>query len=297
VKKYGAVLALVLAVFSGLLAVLLANRWLSSRGSAPTAVRETVPVSKVVIAAQDLQVGARLGAENMTVTDWPKASVPQGAFDNVAAAQGRVVVTRLRAGQPVLASELAAPGSGAGLVAAIKPGKRAIAARVDEVVGVAGFVLPNTFVDVIAVNDARGQNEQRSARTLLQRVEVLAVAQETFTKDGKPQLVKTVTLEVSPQEAEKLALQLNQGQIHLALRNPTDEAMPEPERPPLRIVRASVRPKAEAPAPAPVVAAVPKTPEPAAAAVAPLPFTVEVFRGSAAPERVRFKSVDSEERL
>ncbi|MBI5441576.1 MAG: Flp pilus assembly protein CpaB [Deltaproteobacteria bacterium] len=297
-KRYGALLALLLALASGLLAVVLANRWMTARG-ASARPQPTVPVTKVVIASKDLQVGTKLGPENLAVTDWPKSAAPPGALNNIAGAQGRVLVSRLRAGGPVLSSDLAAPGSGAGLVATIKPGRRAMAVKVDEVVGVGGFVLPNTFVDVIAVSDGKGQGET-SARTLLQKVEVLAVAQETFTKEGKPQVVKTVTLEIDPSQAEKLALQVNEGPIHLALRNALDESAPEPETRAPRIVRVAAKPK---PAPARVtVVEPPKPPAPAVAPgppppAAPPPFSVEIFRASKPPELVRFKAADSEERL
>ncbi len=152
-KRYGALLALVLAVGFGLLAVVLANKWLSARGrQVAVNTTEKIPSVKVVVAAKDLDIGTPLTAEQLTLTEWPKSSVPKGAFNEIGALKERTVIAKLWAGEPILASELAAPGSGAGMVATINPGMRAMAVRVDEVSGVGGFILPNTYVDVIAVN-------------------------------------------------------------------------------------------------------------------------------------------------
>ena len=93
-----------------------------------------------------------MSEQNLLLVDWPKANKPQGAFSKIEDLKDRVTVTKIVAGVPIVAAELAAPGSGVGLVASIKPGMRAMAIRVNEVIGVAGFVLPNTFVDIIAVN-------------------------------------------------------------------------------------------------------------------------------------------------
>lgn len=284
-KKYGAVLALGLALLSGVAAVMLANRWLSSqRPQEKVIVKESVPSTKIVIAARDLEIGTLLTPDSLTLADWPKASVPRGAFEDPHTLEGRVAVTRLGAGQPILSAELAAPGSGAGLVATIDPGMRAMSIRVDEVVGVGGFVLPNTFVDIIAVNEV-AKNKKR-AKTILERIEVLAIAQETFTEEGKPKVVKTVTLELAPDQAEKLALQTHEGAIHLVLRNPADELKSEP--------------KEEPPAPA-VTTVVKKKPvtvlEPRVRVSKPSPYLVEIIRGSKAPEKIQFKHAESEERI
>jgi pilus assembly protein CpaB len=153
--------------------------------------------------------------------------------------------------------------------------------RVDEVIGVGGFILPNTYVDIIAVGDAQ-KGTQREAKTILQRIKVLAIAQETTTEEGKAKVVRTVTMEVAPQEAERLALQTHQGSIHLVLRNPLDEAMEE-EKP--------------APAPRPVVRR-PPPPRRPAPVVAPKPsaFEVEVIRGATRQE-VKFEDAESEKRV
>jgi len=280
-KKYGALIALVLAVLFGVSAVLLAQKWLeTTAGEKEVVVQESVPLTRIVVAKENLDIGTPLNQSNLTLAQWPKASVPKGSFENLSTLEGRVAVTKLVAGEPLLDVELAAPGSGVGLVALIPPGKRAMTIRVDEVIGVAGFILPNTYVDVIAVGDP-GKGKSRDAKTILKRIKVLAIAQETFTEEGKAKVVRTVTMELTSKETERLALQTHQGAIHLVLRNPLEEEKPEPvvEKPKVakRQVIPAIKPRVVQPAPE--------------------PFAVEVIRGSRPPEHVNFKNIDSEERL
>ena len=273
-KKYGTIIALGLAVLFGVLAVVLVNRWMSTRASAPQEeARGQMALTKIVVAAANLNIGTRLSADNLALAEWPKANVPQGAFSEISQVEGRVVVSKMIAGTPIRAAELAAPGSGAGLVATIKPGMRAMAIRVDEVVGVGGFIMPNTFVDVIEIDS---QSPTSRARTILEKVEVLAIAQETYNEDGKPKVVRTVTLELSPQDAEKMAQTTHKGPIQLVLRNPLDEVV-EPPAPAPRVVE-------RRPAPRPTVA------RPRPAAPAPSSFEVEVIRGEKPAESYRFQS-------
>jgi len=278
-KKYATVIALGLAILFGVVAVILANKWLSSQTAQDTVmVQERVPLTKIVVAAQDLEIGAPLSKENLTLAEWPKSSVPKGAFNNVAEVEGRVAVTKLAAGRPLLAAELAAPGSGVGLVALIPNGKRAMSIRVDEVIGVAGFILPNTYVDIIAVGSQTGGTMK--AKTILKRIKVLAIAQETFTEEGKAKVVRTVTLELSPREAEQLALQTHEGGIHLVLRNPLDEAEETAKEEKPKVAKKSgvttLRPRVYTPRPA--------------------PHDVEIIRGTSR-EKIRFKNVESEDRI
>lgn len=264
-KKYGTVIALGLAILFGVLAVFLVNKMLSSQSPKTITVDrgDSMPVAEVVVAAKDLSIGSRLTADNLALTKWPRASVPRGSFSTIEEVDGRVNISKLVAGNPVLASELAAPGSGAGLVAAIKPGMRAMAIQVNEVTGVGGFILPNTFVDVISIEE---RNRQKTAKRLLEKVEVLAIAQETFIEDGKPKVVRTVTLELTPEDAQKLALQTSEGAIQLVLRNTLDEK--EVKTPVIRTAR-------------PVRRQVYTPPPPS--------FEVEVIRGEKAPEKYNFK--------
>jgi pilus assembly protein CpaB len=274
-KRYGALIALVLAVGFGLMAVVLANKLMTTRSTPEqVVVKEAVPVTKVVVAARELPIGTPLSAHNLTLAEWPKSLVPKGAFHEVAAVENRIAVSRVPAGVPIMAAELAGPGSGAGLVATITSGKRAMAIRVDEVSGVGGFVLPNTWVDLISVESGKG--DQKKVTTILHRIKVLAIAQETFTEEGKPKLVKTVTLELEPKQAETLALHTHQGAVHLVLRNPLDEEIPKP-------VKVAAKPQ-------PVVRTVYVQPKPAPAP--PPPFEVEVFRRSK-KESLKFEQEQS----
>lgn len=265
-KKYGTVIALGLAILFGVVAVILVNKWLSAQSPAVKVERsDSVPVAEIVVTANDLTIGSRLTKENLTLTKWPRTNIPKGAFEKIEEVEGRVTITKLVAGNPVLKAELAAPGSGAGLVAVIKPGMRAMAIQVNEVTGVGGFILPNTFVDVIAIKE---KGKTKTAKTLLQKIEVLAIAQETFIEEGQAKIVRTVTLELTPEEARQLALQTNEGSIQLVLRNPLDEEEIKPKPKVVRRVR-RVRPRVYTPPPP--------------------SFEVEIIRGEKSPEKYKFK--------
>jgi pilus assembly protein CpaB len=270
-KKYGTIIALALAVIFGVIAVILVNKWLSTKVS-QTAVSpaESISMTEIVVAATDVNIGTRLDKTQLAMAQWPKASVPKGAFEDIEQVVGRVSVNKMATGTPILAAELAAPNSGAGLVALIKPGMRAMAIKVNEVVGVGGFILPNTFVDIISI-DAQGKRT-KVADTFLRKVEVLAIAQETFIEEGKPKVVRTVTLELSPEDAEMLAEKTHEGPIQLVLRNPLDEKETPP--PPKKVVKRApvrtVKPRVYTP-PAPT-------------------FEVEVIRGEKPAENYQFKA-------
>ena len=125
-KRYGSFITLGIAVLCGIVAVMFFNRWQSNRTPETGLVlQDTMPLTEIVVAAKDLDIGSRLTPECLILTKWPKANVPAGAFEKVSDLAGRVAVTKLVIGEPVLAAELAAPGSGAGLVALIPPGMRA----------------------------------------------------------------------------------------------------------------------------------------------------------------------------
>lgn len=237
-KQYGTLIALAVAVIFGIVAVILANQWLSTQVTDETLVvqQEQIPLTKIVVAGQDLFIGSLLSEQNLLLADWPKANVPKGSFYKIDEVMDRVIVTKVVAGVPIVAAELAAPGSGAGLVATIKPGMRAMAIKVNEVVGVAGFVLPNTFVDIISV-------QNKVAQTVLKRVEVLAIAQQTFVEEGKAKVVSTVTLELTPKQAVKLAETTHKGPLTLTLLNPAEEiaAPPKPAPKPVKVAKKKKR--------------------------------------------------------
>jgi pilus assembly protein CpaB len=211
-----------LAVVLGLLAVALAARWL---------LNAPVPAAgRIVVAKSDIDIGQRLTPALFIVVDWPTASVPKGAFTEPQPLNGRVLRSSLLAGEPVSEAKLAPAGTLGGLSALITEGKRAITVRVNDVIGVAGFALPGNYVDIIVSTETAPDSNAPQARAhsiskiVLERILVLAVAQEVGRDETKPKVVNAVTLEVTPEQAEKLDLARNVGTLSLALRNQIDPA-------------------------------------------------------------------------
>ena len=186
----------------------------------------TVPTRKVVVANANLSLGKQLRVEDLAAIDWPLASVPEGAFEDRAAIVDRGLIVSVVKNEPILPSKLASKEAGSGLPPIIPPGKRALSVRVNEVIGVAGYVLPGTRVDVVATANPTSRSEDITTKVVLQNVEVLAAGTrlEQDTPEGKPMQVTVVTLLVTPDESERLALASTEGKIQLALRNPMDTA-------------------------------------------------------------------------
>jgi pilus assembly protein CpaB len=181
--------------------------------------------TRVIVAANDIKIGTILKASDLTGSDI-YGTVPKGVFVKADDLIGRGVVSNIYAGEPVLENRLAALGSGGGLAATIKPGMRACAIKVDEVVGVAGFVTPGSHVDVLISGTPPGNASAEigtKVKTLLQNIEVLSAGQDIQQdSEGKPKTVQVVNLLVTPQDAEALSLASNQARIQLVLRNPLD---------------------------------------------------------------------------
>ena len=206
------------ALLAGLLAVLLASRWLDAKSGSG--------MTKVVVAATDISLGQRLTPELLQQVDWPAHSVPPGAFEYISELDGRVLRTNLQRGEPLLLAKLAPVGTQGGLSAVIGEGKRAITVRVNDVIGVAGFALPGNYVDIIVntqreAGDASARDKSIS-KIVLERILVLAVAQEVSRDETRPRVVNAVTLEVTPQQAEKIDLARSVGTLSLVLRNQVD---------------------------------------------------------------------------
>jgi pilus assembly protein CpaB len=236
---------------------------------------KTVPTSRVVVAAAPLQLGTRLAASNLTTVEWPNSAPLPGSFARVEDCIGRALLTNVVPNEPILDQKLAPREAGAGLPAVIPQGMRALSVRVDDVVGVAGFVVPGTMVDVLATGDPGTNGGDVVTRTILEDVRVLAAGQQTTQdKEGKPQTVAVVTLLVDPDQADRLTLASNEGRLRLALRNTIDTKQLQPApvfrssvfygQPPAK-PKATVIVKHSAP-PKPVVA----------------PYTVEVIKGDQA---------------
>ncbi|WP_157263427.1 Flp pilus assembly protein CpaB [Azohydromonas aeria] len=270
---------LAVALIAGLLAALSAARWLGSQSG---------NVGRIAVAAQDVEIGARIGADAVKLVEWPKGSEPPGAFDDLAKVQGRVARTALTRGEPVLEAKLAPVGTKGGLSAVVVEGKRAMTVRVNDVIGVAGFALPGNYVDIMVNTQNKdkagsqvSEQDKAISKIVLERILVLAVAQEANRDETKPKVVNAVTLEVTPEQAEMLDLARSVGTLSLVLRNQVD---PQPggtggaTKDSLLQVVSTVEPPA-APAPRAQQPAVRHRPV-ATAAAAPARHCVEVIRGT-----------------
>jgi pilus assembly protein CpaB len=212
---------LLLALTSGVVAALLALQYLRAR-TTPLMASEPRTAS-IVLSARSLPVGAVVTERDVKVVSWPGQTVPSGYVRSVKDAVGRGVITPVSENEPLLDSKMSTKDAGGGLPIIIRDGMRAMSVRVDEVIGVAGFVLPGTRVDVMLTLDKGPSRPQAVTKTLLQNVQILAAGQSvTRDKEGKPQTVTVITLLVSPDNAELLALATKEGRLQLALRNTLD---------------------------------------------------------------------------
>jgi pilus assembly protein CpaB len=190
---------------------------------------ESLPTRPVVVAAADLELGAELRPDDLRVVEWPQSALPMGAFSSPEEIVGRGLVMPVIQNEPILPMKLAGKDAGSGLPVVIPEGKRAVSVRVNEVIGVAGYVLPGTKVDVLATASPTDRREDMTTKLVLSNVQVLAAGTkiEQDGEQGKPMSVNVVTLLVTPEESEKLTLGATEGKIQLALRNPLDKDMPE----------------------------------------------------------------------
>src|SRR5215475_4687237 len=211
-----------LAIFFGIAAAFTARHLLENLAVQAAALSvATVPV---VVARTDVQVGSALVALELDTVQWPRDYVPAGAFDDPAKITGRVVRRPLARGEAVVEPVLLPVGSAAGLPSVIESAKRAISVKVDPVVSVAGFVTPGTRVDVLTTLQRIDTSEKLPyTKVILQDLAVLAIDQKLEqAKNGEPELVSVVTLEVTPKQAEELTYAAHQGRLQLALRSPAD---------------------------------------------------------------------------
>ena len=281
-KRFVGVLTFAFIVAAG--ASLVLYRVLINR---PTAEAKPAP-AQVVLATKNLEIGTVLKDEDVKLSDWPGA-IPVGASTQVKDIIGRGVITAIFAKEPIIESRLAPKGAGGGMAAMIPPGMRAVAVRVNEVVGVAGFVVPGTHVDVLISGNTPGGSGSLGTltQTLLQNIEVLSAGQD-FKKDaeGKPITVQVVNMLVTPTQAEQLSLASSQTTIQLVLRNPLDHDIAKtpgtalqrlftngkPQAPPEVTSRPRVASQRPAPVPMPVRAVAPPAPK-------EIPFVMEIISG------------------
>jgi pilus assembly protein CpaB len=240
----------------------------------------TVPTA---VAARNIPVGTLITAADVRLVQWPAKHQVPGAFSKVEDAVNRGAVVSLAENEPLTNAKLAQPGTGSGLPPTIPEGMRAISVRTNEVIGVAGFVVPGTRVDVVVtLRERRGAADESISRVVVSNVQVLTAGtrfdQEKALQDGKPIPTSVVTLLVTPDDAEKIALASSEGKITLTLRNPLDVE-------PTATEGARMAGLLGKPGPPPVPVAAPgrrvmKTPKAPAPPPPPKPYTVEAIRAA-----------------
>ncbi len=211
-------IVMALALLSGLAAAWLALNYLRQ----PESPIRTVEVSEteVVVAARDLSLGTVLTAEDVKLVGWPGGLLPEGYSSSVEEVLGRGVITRVVLNEPLISSKIAVKEAGGGLPIVIPEGMRGVSVRVDDVISIAGFVMPGTRVDVLVTLD---QADNPVTKLILQNVPVLTSGQVIEqAENGEPIQVTVITVLVSPDEAEELVLASTRGRIQLALRNTLD---------------------------------------------------------------------------
>jgi len=270
-------IVLVGALIFGVLAAVSVSRYLSS------AQAYTKNLNKIAVAKVAIPIGSKIIPEQIMVVQFPKESTPDGAFDSPEKLAGRVAVVNIGAREPITESRLAPEGTAAGLSAVIPEGYRAMTVKVDDAAGISGFIMPGTMVDVVVTIDPRegGGRQDPVSKIVLQNIKVLANGQNIDRPENEREAnsVKAVTLQVTPEQAEKLALASTEGKLQLMMRNQIDQgdeqtpgvnkrnlltgstAMPAPEPGSLK----SEQPKIEArpvrrsaPAPKPATAPAPQ---------------------------------------
>jgi pilus assembly protein CpaB len=209
------------AVVFGLVAAVSVSRYLSS------AQAYTKNLSSVVVAKVSIQPGEKLIAEQLEVVQFPREATPDGVFESADKLVGRVAVVSVAAREPITDFKLAPEGSAGGLSAIIPEGYRAMTVKVDDVVGVSGFVMPGALVDVVVVINPvdAGMQQNPISKIVLQNIKVLANGQniDRPKNDREAESVKAVTLQVTPEQAEKLALASTEGKLQLVMRNAVDQ--------------------------------------------------------------------------
>jgi len=203
---------ILLALVIGSLAVAVALRWMGQRAEPATI--------KVVVAKRDLPFGTQLQDNMLEVIDWPLNSLLKDPVADPKLIDKRVINSPVMQGEPLLTSKLAPIGEKGGLSAMLDEGTRAVTVKVNEIVGVAGFALPGNYVDVMV--HATGKNEQPVSKIVLERILVLALAQDASTSETKPRVVNAVTLKVTPQQAEQIDFARSVGALSLVLRSQVD---------------------------------------------------------------------------
>ena len=222
-----AVLLLLIAIIMGGLVTILVNALLT-REVKERGEESVMQTSKVLVAASDLKTGMRLDKLVVKQVDWPVENLPEGAYNNVDLLLGEkapIVLKKLNKNEIILPYKLSPQGARGGLPAKISEDRRAMTIKVSEISGVAGFVLPGTFVDILLTSAVGQRDENLASRTLLQNILVLGVDQSSSEDEDDPKVVNAVTVEVTPRDGKKLALSQEVGTLTLLLRNEIDASI------------------------------------------------------------------------
>ena len=251
------VIILAVAISMGGSAAYLTRIWLKDQ----TRNSANQPAGTIVVAAESLAYGTTMTPDSVVEIPWFSNTLPEGAFavkDDVLNGGRRVVLSPMKRGEAVLRTKITGPGQRASLASLLEEGKRAVTVQVDDVRGVAGFVLPGDFVDLVIIAEDGSTKRQSYSDILLEHIKVLAIDQVASEGEGQPTVAKAVTVEVTKEQAQKILLATNIGKLSLILARPV-ESKPDPNRRVSEkdIGRTSpepVRPAAPPP-PAPIIAA------------------------------------------
>jgi pilus assembly protein CpaB len=274
------------AVLLALLASVGAYKFLSSKSR--MAEQSRLQTVGIVVAQVDIPLGSAINPNQVAVAAWPKDNYPKDILADPKAAVGRTALRDFTRGEPIVESKLVPLNRSTGLLSLKVPaGMRAFSVKVNEVVGVGGFIVPDSRVDVVVTTSPSSRDQQEKvSKIVLEDIRVLAAGQTTEQKDNKPVTVNTVTLAVLPEEAEKLALASNDGAIQLVMRNFADNVLVTTGGADKGRLLSSFRNAPVAPASAPAKKAKPrrisrKAPSPSASAPPPKKaYTVEVIKGN-----------------
>ena len=242
-------IALGVAIVLGLVAVFVANSWLTGAQHKAYASGTT----KVAVATAPMAFGSDITTDKIRFVDYPNTSIPPGAFTTAAqlmpAGKKRVALMPIAVNEPILASKISAQGAGASIAALLPDGMRATSVRINDVSGVAGFIMPNDTVDVLITRNPANAGAQVTD-VLLQNVRIIAIDQRSKNADGTPKLAHTATLEVNPLDAQKLALAQEVGTLSLVLRKPGEQNNPVVETVSMNDLRYNIYGGTRLPAPA-----------------------------------------------
>lgn len=238
-KRRGLVL-IILSLMMAVGAAWVANQWVNGQIVSQENAEPNTQI--VVTAAIGIPFATKVEGRHLKLTEIPEGVLPAGAYTDLTEVEGKVSTTSIGRGEILVAERFAAHSRGSTLAALVAPNMRAVTVRVDDVIGVGGFLLPGNTVDVVA---ARKNKDRRAiTETILKNIKVLAVDQDAATEENEPVIVRAVTLEVTPKDAEKIVKARTEGSIQLTLRNPEEEeeiVVPKPKK---RIVRARAPRKA-----------------------------------------------------